>query len=206
MSPAIGYAVCWGDPGCVAVGWYGEILFSPDGSAWSRADSPLQRTSLAQGTCLSDVCYGNGTFVAVGGEYAKGRILSSPDGLTWTEVPTAVTEDFRGVAFGNGLFVAGAGTKVLTSTDGMSWQSRADSPGVGKIAYGGGKWVGSAGNGRFYQTMDLITWGSGYPGWPPPLTSGLEIANIVYADGKFIAVGGWNHGSGTGGGGGPVVP
>ena len=48
-------AVCWGDPGCVAVGWYGEILFSPDGSAWSRANSPLQRTSLAQSTYLWDV-------------------------------------------------------------------------------------------------------------------------------------------------------
>lgn len=191
-------AVCWGDPGCVAVGWYGEILFSPDGSVWSRANSPLQRTSLAQSTYLWDVCYGSGVFVAVGGEYAKGRILHSPDGLTWTEAPTAVTEGFRGVAFGNGQFVAVAGTKVLTSTDGISWQSRADSPGIGKLAYGGGKWLGSAGNDRFYQTMDLNTWSSTYNGWPPR-TSGPEIANIAYANGKFVAVGGWNYGSGTGG-------
>lgn len=190
-------SVCWGAPGCVAVGWYGEILFSPNGADWTRVDSPLQRADLGQYTYLWDVCYGNGAFVAVGGEYNKGRILRSPDGLTWTEIPVDLSLASRGVAFGDGLFAVVAGTKVLTSADGLSWQQRPDSPGVGKIAHGNGKWVGTAGRGRFVHTTDFVVWDSSPQGWPSG-NSGLEIPNIAYANGKFLAVGGWNQGSGTG--------
>jgi hypothetical protein len=50
------------------VGYNGTIVTSPDGVTWTRWISGTYRL-------LSDVAYGNGTFVVVG-EY--GTILTSP--------------------------------------------------------------------------------------------------------------------------------
>jgi hypothetical protein len=190
-------SVAWGAPGCVAVGWYGEILFSPDGSDWSRVKSPWQSSAAGQSAYLWDLCYGNGVFVAVGGSHDRGGILRSADGRVWTECAVTLDRDFRGVAFGDGLFAAVAGSAVFTSADGIVWQRRADAPGITKIAHGAGKWVGSAGGGVFRYTTDFETWQAASQGFPGPSPS-LQITGIDHANGKFIAVGGWNTGSGSG--------
>jgi hypothetical protein len=49
------------------------------------------------------VTYGNGLFVAVGED---GTILTSPDGVTWTQRTSGTSNWLNGVAYGNGLFVA----------------------------------------------------------------------------------------------------
>ena len=35
-----------------------------------------------------------------------GAILTSPDGVTWTQRTSGTSRDLNGVAYGNGLFVA----------------------------------------------------------------------------------------------------
>ena len=62
---------------------------------------------------LMGVAYGNGRFVAVG---RRGTILTSSDGVSWTERSSGTSQDLHGVTYGNGLFVAvGSGGTILTS-------------------------------------------------------------------------------------------
>jgi photosystem II stability/assembly factor-like uncharacterized protein len=72
------------------------ILTSSDGVQWT------QRPSGAATDFLSAVAYGNAQFVAIGDE---GTILTSSDGVTWVSrrgPTTDETDDFTGVAYGNG--------------------------------------------------------------------------------------------------------
>src|SRR4030042_6803274 len=72
-----------------------------------------------QGNALSEIAFGNGTFVAAG---SAGTILTSANGAAWTIQTSPVTEDLSGIVFGNGTFVAvGAGGKILTSANGSAW-------------------------------------------------------------------------------------
>jgi hypothetical protein len=53
--------------------------------------------------------------------------MTSPDGITWTSRTSAADNEWRSVAYGNGLFVAVSisGTnRVMTSPDGITWTSR----------------------------------------------------------------------------------
>jgi hypothetical protein len=66
------------------------------------------------------VTYGNGTFVAVAASGTGNRVMTSPDGITWTSRASAADEGWYGVTYGNGTFVAVSyaetGTRVMTST------------------------------------------------------------------------------------------
>ena len=73
---------------------------------------------------LYRVTYGNGIFVAVGstfvvvrrGGYYSGTILTSPDGVTWTQQTSGTRSWLRGVTYGNGTFMAvGEEGIILTS-------------------------------------------------------------------------------------------
>jgi hypothetical protein len=86
------------------------------------------------------VTYGNGLFVAVG---AKGTILTSPDGVSWTPRTSGTDSSLFGVTYGNGLFVAvGAKGTILTSPDGVSWTQRISGGyRLNGVAYGNGLFV-----------------------------------------------------------------
>jgi len=92
-------------------------------------------------TPLSAVTYGNGLFVAVGGD---GTILTSPDGVAWTRQNSDTTSWLSAVTYGNGLFVAvgGDGT-ILTSPDGVAWtrQNSDTTSWLSAVTYGNGLFV-----------------------------------------------------------------
>jgi|GEM_PF-2038184 len=89
------------------------ISSSPDGLTWKDGPAPA-------GEFLG-VTYGEGGFVAVGGNSGNGFtpagvIASSPDGAAWTLHDAASNNWLRGVAYGNGTFVAvGDGGVILQS-------------------------------------------------------------------------------------------
>jgi hypothetical protein len=90
---------------------------------------------------LSAVAYGNGLFVAVGG---NGRIQTSPDGVSWKIQTSGTAENLRGIAFGNGLFVAvGLNGTILSSGDGITWiaQNSGISQSLSAVTYGNGLFV-----------------------------------------------------------------
>ena len=89
------------------------------------------------------VAYGNGLFVAVGG-LGFGTILTSPDGVSWTERTSGTYNPLSSVTYGNGTFVAvGEGGTILTSPDGVSWTERASPTKdfLNGVAYGNGTFV-----------------------------------------------------------------
>jgi len=154
----------------VAVGDNGTILTSPDGTTWT------QRTStpgpFGARVHLYDVTYGNGLFVTVGGD--NGTILTSPDGTTWAKRNSGTSEEFLGVAYGNGIFLTiGLNGNILISPDGTTWTEgsyeNSYSYGFFKAAtYGNGLFVTVSKNGTIQTSPDGTTWTertSGISGW-----------------------------------------
>src|SRR5262249_28761021 len=98
----------------------GTLLGSSDGLAWTVLDSGVTNR-------LDSIAYGNGTWVVCGD---GGTILSSIDGTTWTRRTSGVAVDLK-VAFGNGIFLAAAGSYdglqdtyadyTVSSPDGINW-------------------------------------------------------------------------------------
>jgi hypothetical protein len=182
------YAAAWGDLGCVAVGMNAEIAFSGDGSSWKNILSPFHQSEETKNVTLFDVCYGNGTYVAVGGLYNRGYTARSTDGVNWQIAETSSPAYLRGVCYGDGKFVAVVDTTVLTSQDGLSWQALSESPGMRKVTYGEGRWVGISGDGKYHYSDDLVSWTTV---WGDFL--GFIQENICYGAGRFLSVGGWGY-------------
>ena len=127
------------------------------------------RTSAADNSWFS-VAYGNGLFVAVAGDAASGRVMTSPDGIAWTSRTPAANSEWTSVTYGNGLFVAvakngtgtGAGNRIMTSPDGIIWTIRPntvvfDRPWI-SVTYGNGLFVAVAFDGGIMTSPDGINW------------------------------------------------
>ena len=69
----------------------------------------LDGQTAAEANIWYSVTYGNGLFVAVAGSGTH-RVMTSPDGITWTARTAAAASSWYGVTYGNGLFVAVADT------------------------------------------------------------------------------------------------
>ena len=122
-SPVFGSSVY------VTVGDQGATMTSATGASW--ANTGILPASVVSAN-LYGVAYANGLFVAVGFDTtnAVSLILRSSDGINWTsqDVPLAQAMRLYGVASGTAGFVAvghdsggGAGSLVLTSPNGRSW-------------------------------------------------------------------------------------
>ena len=72
----------------------------------------------------SSVTYGNSLFVAISNN-GTNRIMTSPDGMTWTGRTAPGSTGWSAVTYGNGLFVAISPTlAMMTSSDGITWTAR----------------------------------------------------------------------------------
>ncbi len=160
-----------------------------------RLAGPLDLWSLRRGTgtSLRGITFGNGICVAVGD---SGAILTSADGVTWTNQSVATASFLRGVAYANGAFVA-VGNEVnfdtqcncypphgiiLGSMDGVSWHDRfrAASNTLDGITYGNGLFV-AVGGGIILTSPDGVDW--------TPQTSAISLGGVAYGGSLFVAVG-----------------
>ena len=122
---------------------------------------------------------------------SSAHTASASTGITWTSRTYPAENDWSGVTYGNGTFVAvagsGTGNRVMTSPDGITWTSRssaADNLWHG-VTYGNGTFVAVANSGtgnRVMTSPDGITW-----------TSRTSAANeywygVTYGNGTFVAV------------------
>jgi hypothetical protein len=149
------------------------------------------------------VCYGNGLFVAVAASGTDNRVMTSPDGNTWTTRTSAADNDWQSVCYGevttngitSGLFVAvaisGTGNRVMTSPDGITWTIRtsaADNTWV-SVCYGNGKFVAVSQSGtgpdRIMFSSDGMSWAC-----PTslPVNDAFGLASVCYGNGVFVAV------------------
>lgn len=115
-------SVCRGNGKYVAVANSGtsgqRAMYSADGVTWTICNTPI-----AGNEEWYSVCYGNGKYMAVG---TGGIVMSSQDGITWTEIDSGNTENWLSVAYGNDKFCAvGDSSYSMTSQDGINWDTYA---------------------------------------------------------------------------------
>jgi hypothetical protein len=153
-------------PNDTVAGGEAGILRSTDRRAWSPVTLPA-------GTAIHDIAWGMGRYVAVGGRANAKVILTSTDGLTWTETtpPGLAAGKLTGVATdGAAKFIAVGGSTasgggltyhadLLTSADGQAWTSEmstTDDP-MSCIIHGEGKWY-AVRERQVRRSTDGITW------------------------------------------------
>jgi hypothetical protein len=120
----------------------------------------------------------------------ENRVLTSTDGVDWTEhtVPTTETALFyRDLAFGNGrLLVGGAlGSQgaIATSVDGSDWTMReAPMPDVRAVAFLEGSFFALSNSATIWRSPD----GDDWVGGP---TEAVQLSAIAHGNGLFVAVG-----------------
>lgn len=99
-----------------------NVTVSPNGITWSTSTF---------GGSVSDVAYGNGVYMAVGGASTSSFCAVSADALAWTPRPIPYAGAMTTVAYASGSFLvtgSPAGVSCLhfqTSTNGLFWNTRA---------------------------------------------------------------------------------
>lgn len=146
---------------------------------------------------LSGIAYnGSDRYVAVG---SMGKILTSSDGIKWTDSQAGIDKTLRGVVWGGKQFVAaGDEGTILTSKDGINW-IYADSgvnTGLLRVMWDGRQYV-AYGNGTVLTSTDGAVWaGKDVPDITLNSGTGVEIsyhiADIFWDGKQYIAAGSGN--------------
>jgi len=115
------HAILWNGSQYVSGGNAGTILSGPDMTDW-----PIRSPDYATLLDLYDVVSDGTQFIAVGGGFiSEGTIVTSANGVTWTESQT-VNARLQGIAWNEtDQFVAvGYNDTILTSPDGGTWTNQ----------------------------------------------------------------------------------
>lgn len=170
-----------GDQIIVAAGSY--ILNSSDAVAWTLQTSGTVRN-------LNDIVRSDSQFVVVG----YGVIQTSNDGAVWTRRdfwsnPYYMNSgDLNGVGWDGRLYVSvGQGGVILTSQDGITWDSRISGTTyhLVDVAGSGDGFVAVGDSGTILFSADGITWA---PQTTPTSTS-TYFTDIVWNGSQYVAVG-----------------
>ena len=110
-------------------------------------------------------------------------LVSVDDGTNWTTHPQAIGTTFRGIGFGNGLFVA-VGNKLMTSSDGTNWTIRTTgiTNVLNDITYGNGTFVAVGAGGSILTSTDGQTWID----QSASVSSSLYLSSISFGNGLFV--------------------
>jgi hypothetical protein len=139
-----------------------------------------------QGTdTLKAATYGVGSFVVVG---TNAVILSSDDGITWTQRHYETGKELNDVTFCNNTFVAvGGNGAILTSANGTDWTPRnsESSANLDGVVCGNGLFVAVGGSGTVLTSPVSHT-----QEWTAQnSTVGQYLVAVNYGNGMFVAVG-----------------
>lgn len=168
--------VAWNGSDFVAVGRY--VLHSPDGYSWSVVDTESEY----------GVAWSGSLWVAVGYD---GRVISSPDGITWTSETSGTSEILWKITWGDAQFVVvGYNGIVLTSPDGMTWTSQTS--GIGEhlyaVTWNGMLYVAVGRRGTILTSPNGVDWAD------RSQVTTAQLNDVCWTGTRFVAVGG---GSGT---------
>ena len=192
-----------------------DLMTSVDGVTWIAASTGLALNwsavtyanglyvALASGTTyyLFDTSFGSTVITSTSDDIGFDtacRVMTSYDGLTWTQQVAPGLYNWSAITYGGGLFVAvangnGSTTQVMTSPDGFTWTLRNTPASQSNhnwrgVAYGGNKYVAvaSGGSGSLNRAMystDGVTWvATTTPADPAGCVS------VAYGNGVFAAV------------------
>lgn len=177
----------------VAVGNWGFRVTTSDGVSLDTTANPAQGNDHTP-DLLRDVSWGNGVFIAVGGDQ-NSMVMRSTNGATWTEDHAPGGTQWKGgVAYGGGLWVAvgGVGTVITSDDDGQSWSTEeVRLPSAGRdVAHGGGLFVAVGDSGMIASSTDGDSWSDhSRPG-------AGRFSGVAYGPGFFVATGADWNGSG----------
>jgi hypothetical protein len=137
----------------VAIGPAAWNVHSDDGLTWQTNSSTIPNIR------PQAITYGSNGFVAVG---LFGRIARSPDGVDWTTTSPLSAFQILDVEYGNGFFLALAGSaegdsNVWLSADGATWRAHAG-PGVYDVTFGNGVFVGTTEDRQILTTSNAVDW------------------------------------------------
>ena len=188
----------------------GSLAHSNDGNAWTvqeekettfiSREEPDMSNAVGDGyggtdysASVTDVAYGNGTFVAVGREvYSSRAAYSTDNGRSWKAVKLPDNYGYLDhVIFGNNTFVATASQNgsIMRSTNGISWEEARnpgiDVPNIVDIAFGNGRFVAVGYEGLLAYSTDGARWTSVKDSIFP--YGGMQ--SIAFGNGWFVAGG-----------------
>lgn len=178
----------------MGVGFWGARVRSGEGLSWTSG------VEVASGN-LYAVTYGAGRFVAGGyaDDFTRGRIVTSTNGLDWR---TATffgnpTNEFVGVAFGNGTFRAITPTRNYTSdTNATNFLSASGSSQNRLICFGNDRFIRVSDQLHVYtrpSPTDPMSWV--LTPWP----TAIPFERITFGAGLFLATAGRDVASSTNG-------
>jgi Pectate lyase superfamily protein len=132
---------------------------------------------------FNKVTYGNSLYVAVG---TNGSVLTSADGISWSNTTSGTTNNLLSIAYGNSKFVAvGGNGTVLYSANATSWQSSGAVAytTINDVVFGNGIFVLVTLQGSIFTSPDAVTW--------TQRTSGVttSLNSICYNGSVFVSVG-----------------
>lgn len=139
----------------------------------------------------ADVCYGNGTFVAVAGGPSNVAAYSTDGGATWVASTLPASLEWGCVAYGAGLFVAVCYNSLsyATSPDGITWTARTISssyPPTNNISFANGYFhLCTVGGWTLLRSADGINWAE------VELPSSFT-GQVVGGDGVYVAPSSWS--------------
>ena len=162
------------------------------------------RSPVPTGNNLRGVVFGDNLFVAVG-DY--GTVLTSSNGLAWTQQPSGTKENLSSFTYGNRTFVA-AGTTYIhediwtnvisASPDGINWTHRsiATTNELSQMTFVNGLFFAftshsewAQGEWHYYTEIFTSADGMNWPDHPAVLLPG-EIRNVAFGNGMIVAVSG----------------
>ena len=172
----------------MAVGNSGKTAISSDnGYSWTALDNIF---SVSYFPSMQSVCYGDGKFIAVGG---NGEIFSYSYGSSgWTQIYALYTSSkpiFKNaiidVCYGNGKYVAVGNSELTYSYIGNCWNLVSNSvlPASMRICYGNGKYIVSGLDGTVVYSLDGVNWTK-----VDNLQFGGTTTGICYGDGVYVSV------------------
>ena len=133
---------------------------------WSNNGVNWTSTTTSSLFWMTGLTWGRGLFVAVGSAYYSPNaptILTSTDGIMWAPSEPGVTNRLSSVECINGLFIATGDSVLLTSTNGINWESRTTTNSITRFTFGQGTLVGISGGGGYaywgpdiYQSDPLL--------------------------------------------------
>lgn len=181
-----------GEPMWMVVGNWGYRSWTSDGQTWEVEANPKQGDDHTP-DLMRGVGWGNGYFVAVGGDQ-NSMVMRSADGQAWdVDLHPSGTQWKGDVAYGDGRWVAvgGVGTVISSDDDGQTWVDHEERlPAAGrKIEYADGVFVAVGDGGMIAVSDDGMSWAD-------QTQPGTQSGSAAFAHGTWVVAGRQWNGSG----------
>ena len=169
---------------------YSDILNLANTYTYKNTDAGYNPVTGGAKSQYNAVTYGASIYVAVG---TNGNILTSSDGINWSNTTSGTTSNLLGVAYGAGKFVAvGGNGTIIYSTDGTVWkQVGTQTDFISTKTYNANDLVNY--QGTTYKALsetlgNLPTNATYWASYSLDLVAYTTINDIIYGASKFVLV------------------